>query len=155
MYPKNSNILYKQIAKKLNCDETLVSDLIHYVFNELRNNMSNMNDIIYSLPYIGKFEATTPLIRKELKRFYKILKEKPVIAGGAEKMKLVRAMQMSIDEALKFNESKLNKLLWHKENGDPYKKYNKEQEENLRRYIEYLKEKEERRDYIIKTYENL
>lgn len=143
MHPKNSNILFPEIAKRLNCSEELVSDYIYFVFGELRKEMTYIRQINYCLPYIGRFDTTVPLLKKEIERFKKYKEEKGRFIGDVqEEIILNSAREKAMNESIRYRDIKLQKLKWHKENGDPYKKYNKEQEENLRRDQELLLQKQ-------------
>ncbi len=150
MLPINCNDIYKQVADELGVNEQLVNDFISHVFSEIRKKMNNLEDASFSIDNIGTFRVTSAKLKKERIRLKKKRYFNHKISAATDYDIINNAIAKVDKDDIDILENKLEKLKWHKENGDPYKKYNKKQEEDCRRRIEFLKKEIECGGYIKK-----
>ena len=141
MLPKNSTDFFPKIAEELGLDEDLVSDYIYFVFSKFRKCLSGFKNDSYYFKGLGTFETSISLLQKELKAVKAKNNKYAKMNLNSEVENIMNAMLKQNKSTLRYYEGKLKKILWHKENGDPYKKYSAKQEEDIRRRIELYKKR--------------
>lgn len=68
MIPKKANELYKSVAEDLNIEESLVEDLVDFMYKNLRKNLSNLSHPRINLDGLGHFAVKTKAVNKSIER---------------------------------------------------------------------------------------
>lgn len=68
MIPKKANELYKTVAEDLNIEESLVEDLVDFMYKNLRKNLSNLSHPRINLDGLGHFAVKTKAVNKSIER---------------------------------------------------------------------------------------
>jgi nucleoid DNA-binding protein len=68
MIPKKANELYKSVAEDLNIEESLVEDLVDFMYKNLRKNLSNLTHPRINLDGLGQFVVKTKAVNKSIER---------------------------------------------------------------------------------------
>lgn len=68
MIPKKTNELYKSVAEDLNIEESLVEDLVDFMYKNLRKNLSNLSHPRINLDGLGHFAVKTKAVNKSIER---------------------------------------------------------------------------------------
>ena len=144
MLAKNSIEYIDEVANELGVERNVVNDIIRFFYNQLRVTLSDFKSTSLVVCNIGKFSTTRQRLINEKKRFLG-----PCAEGNKIAERDVAILNDAIYEhnkiAIDYYENKLAKLRWHKEHGDPYKKYSEEQEKNCKGILELLTEENQRR----------
>lgn len=155
MLPRNSMEFIDEIAQKTGYEKQLVQDAVRFFYESLRKSLSNFDDVTISVIQLGTFSTNRNKLKKQKKEILKryIKANKMLFAND------VRIINDAIEKndkiMIDYYENKLAKLKWHKENGDPYKKYSLEQEEDCKRVIKFLNKEIEDRRYVLEENETL
>jgi nucleoid DNA-binding protein len=73
MNPKKANKLYKPVAEELHVDESLVEDLVEFMYKNVRQNLSDLTHPRINLEGLGHFTARPFSVRKGIERAEKVL----------------------------------------------------------------------------------
>ncbi len=73
MNPKKANKLYKPVAEELHVDESLVEDLVEFMYKNVRQNLSSLTHPRINLEGLGHFTARPFSVRKGIERAEKVL----------------------------------------------------------------------------------
>jgi nucleoid DNA-binding protein len=73
MNPKKANKLYKPVAEELHVDESLVEDLVEFMYKNVRQNLSGLTHPRINLEGLGHFTARPFSVRKGIERAEKVL----------------------------------------------------------------------------------
>ena len=73
MNPKKANKLYKPVAEELQVDETLVEDLVEFMYKNVRQNLTGLTHPRINLEGLGHFTARPFSVRKGIERAQKVL----------------------------------------------------------------------------------
>ena len=73
MNPKKANKLYKPVAEDLHVDETLVEDLVEFMYKNLRQNLTGLTHPRINLDGLGHFTVRPFSVKKGIERAQKIL----------------------------------------------------------------------------------
>ena len=72
MNPKKANKLYKPVAEDLHVDETLVEDLVEFMYKNLRQNLTGLTLPRINLDGLGHFTVRPFSVKKGFERAQKI-----------------------------------------------------------------------------------
>jgi len=73
MNPKKANKLYKPVAEELQVDETLVEDLVEFMYKNVRQNLTGLTHPRINLEGLGHFTARPFSVKKGIERAQKVL----------------------------------------------------------------------------------
>jgi hypothetical protein len=73
MNPKKANKLYKPVAEELQVDESLVEDLVEFMYKNVRQNLTGLTYPRINLEGLGHFTARPFSVRRGIERAQKVL----------------------------------------------------------------------------------
>jgi nucleoid DNA-binding protein len=73
MNPKKANKLYKPVAEELHVEESLVEDLVEFMYKTLRQNLSGLTHPRINLDGLGHFTARPFSVRRGIESANKVL----------------------------------------------------------------------------------
>jgi nucleoid DNA-binding protein len=73
MNPKKANKLYKPVAEELQVDESLVEDLVEFMYKNVRQNLTGLTHPRINLEGLGHFIARPFSVKRGIERAQKVL----------------------------------------------------------------------------------
>jgi nucleoid DNA-binding protein len=73
MNPKKANKLYKPVAEELQVDESLVEDLVEFMYKNVRQNLTGLTYPRINLEGLGHFTARPFSVKRGIERAQKVL----------------------------------------------------------------------------------
>ncbi|MCX6195617.1 MAG: hypothetical protein NTY55_03045 [Flavobacteriia bacterium] len=88
MIPKKASKFYRQTAEEMNVEETLVEDLVEFLYKNVRSCLSNLSYPRINVEGLGHFSAKAGWVRKSIDRSSKGLEKHDTSTFGAYSKKL-------------------------------------------------------------------
>ena len=88
MIPKKASKLYRQVAEELNIEETLVEDIVEFLYKNVRSCLSNLSYPRINVEGLGHFTVKAGWIRGSIQRCSKALEKHDTSTFGAYSKKV-------------------------------------------------------------------